>query len=838
MSGPERIDWQQLQTTFATGSPIIAIGPGCHRIGYDTTPEWRRVVERAGLVLRRLGEQGEEGETDARRAFLVRFWADKLFGEDESTRVEERGDGAAAAPAAVRPDLDIRSCGDGVQKHETARIALATDLLCGLVDATRLLGATIETGGVPVTDWQRVGVDPVRTDGPGDQLRRQAVRWLRAAADLANALDAVHRSVSGSPEHDVLAEHGLEIADAIGDKFHLLKVADIGASLEELIEKCFEAAPDQISGAVVEWLSDLFWHVMVSGAGVPPSEDELSFYLNLREMEYSNRRFSRPHPGEYRGRPDRGEKLRTDLANLLKDYDCGFEDRERSWRQPRERFARAMAASLLEIARTERSLPANRLVVALVSDYDLMLERAVMDRMEQGEAFHLVTPAVVDPQPSPGKGSLVWLYGTVEKERSGPGGRLDNPSWQWLDYVEPSSAVPPRGPIIIRLTGSPLLPSGTLAELELPEPDNSEHKVERLHPAAVFSEHDSARAVMTLTPPKPFGQQSASGLRGELFLDRGLTWHGRSWLFFGYRFSDWLPRLQLLITALMASSEGSFAIQQQPWRGQGPQKAPTSASTRKWIAVARDFDWPEQALLRALDIEMKTAGLNEVSSYVSACDAQPGSNNHTAEDRHIEDFLQRVKKTIGEEEEGDGAARTAAGEAPRVVMPKLFVSYSQEGRAEPWYSDVRKFVDTLVDDYGFEVGFDQHAKRLNRDWSIYGVSAVEEAEIVICMASPGYVDKWKEGFTSGASNEARAIREGLEAGSLKGILFVLLPGRSKEDLPGGMGSIQHETVKEIDREGLSGVVELLLDQPPELQPPWASEDGTSSGEDGRDGDDR
>jgi hypothetical protein len=603
----DQIDWKQLQATFANGSPVLAIGPGCHRIGYEKTAGWQRVLERVRMIWQRLERLSGENEVKARRLFLERFWEAQIHVDDDSprSRVDDR-------PRVA-------------ETRDEARVALATDLLCGLVEVTRLLGAAIKAGATPVTEWERVSAGEGQE---GIRIRARAITWLHRAEELATSLQRIRDAER--PDERVLADRGLSASDIDPGTLEPLKVAAIRSGIRDLIALRLDSGSDPVSGAVVEWLSDLLWHVIASGAGVPPSQDELSFYVNLHQIAYSERRFSRPHPGEYRKLKDADAgELRRDLATLLEDYDSGKDGRERDWGQPREAFAQTMACSLVEAWRNEDG---KRHSIALISDYDLMFERATLELLGRGEPLHVIAPAVTDAPRPDGKPRFVWLFGTYPRGLNGAGGELPEPEWQRLDRLLPSDMRRPLGPIVIRLTGSPLFALGTIDELGLSE--QFDPPATRLEPAAIFSEHDSVQALMALTPSDPPGMPSVRTERrfiDELFGTTGLTWDKRSWLFFGHRFSDWLPRLHLLFTALMLAAERSPG---PSWVGEDqPRPIPEAC----WIAVSRQFDWPEQALLSALAVEMRKQDLTSLNTYFKP------PRKH---DRFTADFLQSVASTL------------------------------------------------------------------------------------------------------------------------------------------------------------------------------------------------
>ena len=599
MAEPQEF-WPRLQTIFACAAPVVAIGPGCHRIGYEETEEWKLVVKRAGQVWRRLETIDDGKNVEARQAFFKRFWAAQLC--------ERRG-------ASIESHEIEQGSPDAV------RIALATLLLCALVDATSLLGKAVEAGDEPVMDWQHLVVEiaPGEKRDLAEDLAN-ARDWLRAAVNLIEGVKLVHGNTQGASLPPVLEEYGLTREDVKAERLTLLKLEEIRSALGVLLEKGFEQGADPLSGALVEWLSDLLWHVVISGAGVPSSQRELSFFLNLPEEGYSRRRFSRSHPGEYRGPDDDGKTLDKNLKLLVKGYDSGLEEKERDWSQPREAFAWTIARSLVKAWGEEEH---ERFTVALVSDYDLMLERAMIEQLEEGDRLHVVTPARVRWD---GQSKFKWLMGTVEVGE-GSAGALAKPEWEWLD--ERKKVLKDRlGPVVIRLTGTPLFALSAEQHRHLLDTVGP-YDITEVKPTAVFSEHDSVQAVMALAPIQQPRQQPKKGFRDQLlFEQQGLTWNYRGWLFLGHRFSDWLPRLQLLITALMLAQDSPRDVVPAVLKEGLEQKLSPFEKAPKY-AVSRRFDWPERALLDALGIERADRDLAAVTKYFER-EGEESVNERTA----------------------------------------------------------------------------------------------------------------------------------------------------------------------------------------------------------------
>ena len=608
-----RPDWAAIQEAFALGSPVLVIGPGCARIGFDETNEWAKVRTRVGAIWHALGDE-ETG--DLARPFLKRLWLERL---SDRTREQHEADILAIDPKArqdkdyktVLPTRqDITSSGADLPNPERARILLATQLLLALAASTRYLGAVVEAGGVPVWDWERVWHSPAPDDPPTvNTWREHTASALRQAAALAAAID---RAKSESRPQDlnlqvrnVFDDNDLKLNQVTHDTWHLLKISAIRDSLETLHRTRFEVNARQVSGAIVEWLSDLFWHVVAVGAKVPPSQDELDFYVNLHTpMPDTDRQFTRPHPGEYRGPSDGWKTLTGDVTQLLKAYDSGATESPRDWDRARERFARTMAASLSQTWSHEQN-GKHRLVIALVSDYDLMLERALFDSLREDQSFHVLIPVAVHA--SPAEAEVEWLYGSYLDPEGNRAESLAEPvTWERFRDVPAAGSRQPNGPIIVKLAGSPLHDIRGAEGLDW----NGE-----INTVALFSEHDSVRAMRALLPP---AGETPRGIQLNLLGADGLTWVGRSWLFFGHRYSDWLPRLQLLFTASMLAAGGSTPF--------------GAKSRRDWrIAIDRSFDWPERALLDALEIRRELADLSEVSEYFK----KNASHDHLGDDTLI-----------------------------------------------------------------------------------------------------------------------------------------------------------------------------------------------------------
>lgn len=563
--------WGRLQKAFATGSPVIALGPGCHRIGYDAGSEsWERVVERMRMIWTELdGEQ---------REFVRQFWESKLSDEQRNWVGDEPPPEHDIAVTMVTP------------LRQRARVTLAITLLKALVECTEALGKVIASGQTPVGDWLDVSL-------PRAWPKEQPAKAVEKAKAVAKAL------AEGTPEHEgTLAEHGVTGATIDPDEFRLLKIGEVSTSLTRLYQRCFVVHEVSLSGALVEWLADVLWHIVISGSGVPLSQDELAFYVNLTNDALVTEEgvgFNRPRPGDYRHEDRDGIALTADIQALLACSEPNLSAPD--WTQPRERFAATMAASVVASWRQnlkEKGHP--RLAIALVADYDVLLERAILQALSVGEHLHTVMPAWVTRQ---GERRMEWVIASLERSAEKVTAEMvtEPKSWRWF---EPHTGFFPEleknavGPIVVKLSGSPLhLSSDAVAASQFEFDERLGYEDATLAVATIFSEHDSMEAMLSFAETA----NTTETLPHRVFdAATGLDWQQRTWLFFGHRFSDWLPRLRLFFAANEMGRPRS--------KMRGKERVDK-------IAVDRGFDHPERALLAALEINPYVENLGNVGNY-------------------------------------------------------------------------------------------------------------------------------------------------------------------------------------------------------------------------------
>ncbi|SEF29502.1 SEFIR domain-containing protein [Amycolatopsis pretoriensis] len=160
-------------------------------------------------------------------------------------------------------------------------------------------------------------------------------------------------------------------------------------------------------------------------------------------------------------------------------------------------------------------------------------------------------------------------------------------------------------------------------------------------------------------------------------------------------------------------------------------------------------------------------------------------------------------------------SRPASPSVPVVGKPpRVFITYSHDN--ERHYDLVREFATFLRADVGLDVRLDQWADDGRRDWSLWAIEQLAEADFVLVIASPDYKRR-AEGaevphLGRGAQFEAAMIRDNLTQdlpGATRRILPVVLPGRRVEEIPSFLNAYS-TTRYEITEFTPAGVEELLV----------------------------
>ena len=145
--------------------------------------------------------------------------------------------------------------------------------------------------------------------------------------------------------------------------------------------------------------------------------------------------------------------------------------------------------------------------------------------------------------------------------------------------------------------------------------------------------------------------------------------------------------------------------------------------------------------------------------------------------------------------------------------PRVFVTYSHDS---PQHRDlVLQFCTFLRVEVGVDLHLDQWYDDGRRDWSLWAIDQLAEAEFILAIASPAFKRR-AEGRTGhdegrGAQFEAAIIRDNLTRNlpeQTRRVLPVVLPGRSVNDSPSFLCA-QSTTHYVVDEFSTAGVQELL-----------------------------
>jgi hypothetical protein len=146
--------------------------------------------------------------------------------------------------------------------------------------------------------------------------------------------------------------------------------------------------------------------------------------------------------------------------------------------------------------------------------------------------------------------------------------------------------------------------------------------------------------------------------------------------------------------------------------------------------------------------------------------------------------------------------------------PRVFVSYAHDSPEHK--ARVLRFATFLHSRIGLDVHLDQWDDGRRRDWSLWAVENLNNADFVVVVASPDYRRR-ADGEAPphegrGSQFEAAALRNALTRNlrsEVERILPVVLPGNSIEDIPtflNAYSTTRYETAEFTD----DGVADLLL----------------------------
>jgi hypothetical protein len=145
--------------------------------------------------------------------------------------------------------------------------------------------------------------------------------------------------------------------------------------------------------------------------------------------------------------------------------------------------------------------------------------------------------------------------------------------------------------------------------------------------------------------------------------------------------------------------------------------------------------------------------------------------------------------------------------------PRVFATYSHD---TPEHKDqVRKFCTFLRTEAGIDVHLDQWDDDGRRDWSVWALEQIHEADFILALASPDFKRR-ADGLAPpdvgrGAQFEGRMLRDQMTGDgpeAIRRILPVVLPGQSIENIPSFLApyAATHYIITEFT---LTGCEELL-----------------------------
>jgi len=325
-----------------------------------------------------------------------------------------------------------------------------------------------------------------------------------------------------------------------------------------------EGGTAAVTGSLVEFLTDLLWHVITFDSASYPRMDELALQVSL--VLKGSGPVRRVEPGLAIDRSTVSDLERAVTVSIERGF---HEENEPS---TRSEFLRALAKVLhADYARSIAPSRAHKPFhpIALSSTFDLEFERALALTGVRGAAFHVGLPVFVwadvrSDAPIPRiDGRLRWVVGEFDCGSIQHLSALQEPKggWTWLDDLSPTGDAERAlaGPLVLKISGSPLhklpdttggspglrptvgeMASYTDREAAEQEPDS------RLNHSVLLGEFDVMQFMRI--------DQWAYDKQGERktipqglpsWVSKALRDRRRQWLFLGQRLHDWNARLQL-----------------------------------------------------------------------------------------------------------------------------------------------------------------------------------------------------------------------------------------------------------------------------------------------------
>jgi hypothetical protein len=166
-----------------------------------------------------------------------------------------------------------------------------------------------------------------------------------------------------------------------------------------------------------------------------------------------------------------------------------------------------------------------------------------------------------------------------------------------------------------------------------------------------------------------------------------------------------------------------------------------------------------------------------------------------------------------------GVAEAEPGPDDPGKPPRVFVSYSHDSAQH--VELVRRFA-TFLREQGVDTQLDRWYEDGRRDWSLWAVGQLREADFIVVIASPRY-KRSAEGTAlptdgRGAQFEASIIRNDLTrdlGAQTRRVLPVVLPGRSVDEIPSFLCgySCTHYVIREFTPVGIEDLLVALTGVP-------------------------
>jgi len=393
-------------------TPIL--GSECYTLGRPDSSAWKRLRDRLACLKNSI----EFGEVS--REFLEAFAS--VHGVDTIPD---------ASPSDELSDL---------KEFLTFQRAV----LRAAQEASAVFGSAMTKSGVSVSE---IGVREVKPDGL-DSLIDSLVQACMAVSCL---VEAVASPFDATSVYDRLVEL---ICELTGGKLSSQLAARLKGmnrhSKEVLSDICWRAGKvnrPKLTLDQVDWLSGLLWYSFRSGLQTYPTDSELAFQLAL-ELPQSDK-----NPSLILAAEQRSEDITSRLKSWFSYYRPPDSETEQElFRKFYDRIARVLAEQFVSWS-NKKDIPA----MALSTTFDLELEDALNSILRQGgiDCFHVAIPIEAweraAKKNSPPERNLRWLLGTVGNNNS-----VEQPTWMWFPESATNIDAYLRGPLVVKLHGSPL----------------------------------------------------------------------------------------------------------------------------------------------------------------------------------------------------------------------------------------------------------------------------------------------------------------------------------------------------------------------------------------------